>query len=57
MDYVTQKSKLKMEATGIECLIENVKTFMILLYYCRQAKSRQYCVCFLYLDENLTLTG
>ena len=36
VEYMTQKSKLKMEATGIERLVEYVKTFLILLYNCRK---------------------
>ena len=36
VEYMTQKSKLKMEVTGIERLVEYVKTFFILLYYCRK---------------------
>ena len=43
-----------MEATGIERLIEYVKMFLILLYYCRQPKYKQYCVWFFYSSMKIS---
>ena len=35
VEYMAQKSKLKMQVTGIERLIEYAKTFLIVIYYRR----------------------